>query len=394
MEHLTADPSAPRERHATSLERERLVRYCARFTGDPAAADDLAQQTLIEAWHHERELRHERARRGWLYGIARNHCLMWARARSREASRLAHPPRDGSTDAAELAERVADGSDLELELERDDLARLLDRAMALLPSATRAVLVERYIEESPQAEIAERLGLSEGAVEARLHRGKVSLRRLLTTHFREEAAEYGLAAPADDGWRETRIWCPQCAGRRLLGLFTEGGALWLRCHDCYAATGSMYNRGGSTALFEGVRSYKPAFSRLMAWIDAYFGAALATGAGSCAICGRPVQVGMRDAEDAPPDLPPQPGAYVRCEACGSVSDVSLEGLALCLSETRRFWREHPRMLTLPGREIEVAGGPAVVTSFQDAAGRARLDVVSDRATLRLLGVYRAPERRT
>ncbi|MBI3971765.1 MAG: sigma-70 family RNA polymerase sigma factor [Chloroflexi bacterium] len=66
---------------------------------------------------------------------------------------------------------------MELELERAELADLLDRAMALLPPETRLVLVERLIEQIPQAEVALRLGLSEGAVEARLHRGKLALRR-------------------------------------------------------------------------------------------------------------------------------------------------------------------------------------------------------------------------
>ena len=30
-------------------ERARLVRLCARLTGDPTAAEDLAQETLVEA---------------------------------------------------------------------------------------------------------------------------------------------------------------------------------------------------------------------------------------------------------------------------------------------------------------------------------------------------------
>ena len=34
---------------ALRLERARLVRLCARFTGDVDAAEDLAQETLCEA---------------------------------------------------------------------------------------------------------------------------------------------------------------------------------------------------------------------------------------------------------------------------------------------------------------------------------------------------------
>ncbi len=38
-------------------ERARLVRLCALLTGDREAAEDLAQETLYEAWRHASSLR-------------------------------------------------------------------------------------------------------------------------------------------------------------------------------------------------------------------------------------------------------------------------------------------------------------------------------------------------
>ena len=76
----------------------------------------------------------------------------------------------GPTDAA-IAPVAA--LDLELELDRHELADLLDRALALLPPLTRTVLIERFIHEAPQAEVARQLGLSEGAIEARVQRDGV-----------------------------------------------------------------------------------------------------------------------------------------------------------------------------------------------------------------------------
>jgi biotin synthase-related radical SAM superfamily protein len=35
-----------------ACERARLVRLCAKFTGDGDVAEDLAQETLFEAWRH------------------------------------------------------------------------------------------------------------------------------------------------------------------------------------------------------------------------------------------------------------------------------------------------------------------------------------------------------
>src|SRR5919199_2070817 len=134
-------------------ERDQLLRLCMRFTGDAETAQDLVQEALLEAWRHEQDLRNPTRRIQWLFGIARNVCLRWARERGRETARV-----DSFQNPAEVS---LDDVDVELELERSELATLLDRAMSLLPPDTRRVLVERYVEDLPEADIAGRLGLSE-----------------------------------------------------------------------------------------------------------------------------------------------------------------------------------------------------------------------------------------
>src|SRR6266567_3288194 len=56
-------------------ERARLVRLCTTITGNGDVAEDLAQETLLEAWRHLHELRDPERRAQWLSGIARNVCL-------------------------------------------------------------------------------------------------------------------------------------------------------------------------------------------------------------------------------------------------------------------------------------------------------------------------------
>ncbi len=204
------------------LERARLVRLCARLTGDREAAEDLAQETLFEAWRNVHGLRDPQACPRWLSGIARNICLRWARTRGRELSRLVPLDADENPDAPRVVEGQADSFDMEVELERAELVGLLDKALALLPPETRDVLLERYVEESPHAEIAARLGVSEKAVSMRLSRGKLACRHVLTTDLRSEAAAYGIVAAENDAWQETRIWCPFCGWHRLLARFTDG----------------------------------------------------------------------------------------------------------------------------------------------------------------------------
>src|SRR5690349_4353217 len=85
----------------TPEERARLVRYCTRITGDPHAAEDLVQQTLLEAWQHAHRISSPDLRGPWLFGVARNVGLRWLRTQGRESARQVRlaPPADDADDA-------------------------------------------------------------------------------------------------------------------------------------------------------------------------------------------------------------------------------------------------------------------------------------------------------
>ncbi|MEO7001577.1 MAG: RNA polymerase sigma factor, partial [Ktedonobacterales bacterium] len=156
---------------ALAEERARLVALCTRLTGNADAADDLAQETLVEAWRSLTRLRDADGLGPWLSAIARNVCLRWQRAHGRDLAHRATLPSLDHGDEADamltlddLAVGADDGADFTLALERYELATLLDRALGLLPTETRAALVASYVDELPQAEVAARLGVSEGAL--------------------------------------------------------------------------------------------------------------------------------------------------------------------------------------------------------------------------------------
>src|SRR5579872_1101343 len=67
-----------------SEARPRLVRLCAYLSGDADAAEDLAQESLLEAWRHAETLRDQAAWDAWVAGIARNVCRRWRRRARRE----------------------------------------------------------------------------------------------------------------------------------------------------------------------------------------------------------------------------------------------------------------------------------------------------------------------
>lgn len=356
-------------------ERARLVGLCAHLTGNPDAAEDLAHEVLAIALHGEAGLREPSRRRQWMSGIARNVCRRWVSRRVGDRLVVTSEVREWEED---LADRRVD---IERELERRELLDLLDRALSELPELTRRVLIARLAEEMPQREVAEQLGMSETAVATRLLRGKQQLRRVLLTGMPEEAAEHGLL-PALSDWEETRIWCPMCAGRRLLGRFApDRHGFWLRCSGCgdtcvaYTEHGDFNetNRG----LFHDLKGYKPALNRVLAGSHVLHARASAAPVIPCPGCGESVRVRFD---------PEVLTAQTHCPRCGSSSRNDAAHLVHALPEVRGFWRENPRMRTLPPVRLEHTGLAAVLLTLESLGGASRLHVVMGRDDLRVLAI--------
>jgi RNA polymerase sigma-70 factor (ECF subfamily) len=371
-------------------EWPRLVRLCAYFTGDRDAAEDLAQETLIEAWRHQNRVYDSQGYASWLAAIARNVSLRWVRQRGREQAHAGASITSLAGRAAQPEELAADQHDFTIELERAELADLLDRALGLLPADARRVLVEKYIHELPLAEIAGRLGVSTGAVAVRLHRGRLALQRVLTTDLREAAASYGMSAPADQDWQETRIWCPICGQRRLIGrLVTSIGELALRCAGCTSAP-DVYIGYAQLPNLQGIKSYRPALSRLLSWSNEHFHRRRIGRVVACLFCGHPTQLHDRRPSDPPEVLPHIHPLYITCQSCGETTSTAHAAIALCLPEGQRFWKAHPKMRLQPSAEINAAGSDAIVSSFVSLTDSARFDVVTTRDTIDVIGIHMYP----
>lgn len=362
-------------------EWERLVRLCGALSGCADAAEDLAQETLIEAWRHADALRDPEAMRPWLTGIARNVCRRWARGQGHDAAKR---QRLAQRHAAEIAGSAP--AEHDFGLEHDELVTLLDRALGRLPAATREVLVQRYVDGRPHAEIAARLGMSEGAVTVRAHRGRLALQRALAEpELRAEAAAYGLVDTEAADWQPTRIWCPFC-GKHLLEarIDREARDIAYRCAGRCFADGTLLDVRRSASGATALTSAKSILSRQLVDLHDYYRQALAERGGPCPGCGRPVAL----EHWSPSPLGPQHpyGIRMACRSCGAESGASLWHLLIDTPEAVRFWRRHPRIHALPVREVEVDGRAALVSGFasHDAAGR--LEVVSARGTYEILRV--------
>ncbi len=388
-EYVGTVPASEELEARLAAERPRLVGLCARLSGNTAAAEDLAQETLAEAWRLLAKLRQPEGLASWLNAIARNICLRWAREVGRDRAHTAPPIPSPHRAEDELDTLPAEEDELDIALERGELIALLDRALSLLPGNTRAALIGTYVRELPQAELAAQLGLSEGALRVRLHRGRVALRHALANDLRDEATALDLALPDDspgEGWHATRIWCPFC-GRYPLEYRLDhehesyGYRCVGRCHYGGVIAGSTFH-----SQMAALSSPKPILTRHCLLLDHQYRTILATDHGRCDACGAALDIYRYTPERPLEPLPPEYGIELVCPTCGPVDGASAWHLVLDTPQAQRFWRRYPRMRAVPAYEVEAEGSLALCTGFESVESEARLVIMSDLQTYRVLRV--------
>jgi RNA polymerase sigma-70 factor (ECF subfamily) len=148
-----------------------LYRFLARFSGNMTAAEDLVQETLLQAHQSAERFDTSRRLRPWLFTIAANKARDWLRSQRRrtEVSLDADVGRDSdeSVSFAEIFEgNEALPEDLVGQAEQRELVRLV---IEQLPAALRQVLVLGYFQQLPYKDIAEIVGVPVGTVKSRLH---------------------------------------------------------------------------------------------------------------------------------------------------------------------------------------------------------------------------------
>jgi RNA polymerase sigma factor (sigma-70 family) len=183
--------------------RPRLLRLTRILGIEPDEAEDVVQETYLEAWRHLEKLQPERVS-AWLDGICRNICKRHLYAKSATPHTSSLPESlDGLLD---LSDALA--IDPVEELEHQDMQMLLDRALGHLSESTREVIELCYLAELPQREVAQRLSMSLGALELKLHRARRQLYQILHGELHDDARALGLNLNSEEamGWQETRQW--------------------------------------------------------------------------------------------------------------------------------------------------------------------------------------------
>lgn len=159
----------------------RLHRYLLHLTGNPAAADELLQDTWLRVVERLDGYDARQPFLAWLFAIARHRAIDLARERARETRHLGRPAEPVENDEGERLEPLetvaaAGPSPLE-QLAAHELEARVAWLFSRLPRHYREVLALRFHHDFSLEEIARLLGLPLSTVKTRVQRGLVLLRQ-------------------------------------------------------------------------------------------------------------------------------------------------------------------------------------------------------------------------
>jgi RNA polymerase sigma-70 factor (ECF subfamily) len=152
---------------------DRVVRFCAKQTGDARAAEEIAQETWLYLWSTRATYVPQGKFVVLLFTAARHRASNYRRGSHRRDSRLTAPPEEG---LPLLATAAPDHLDEILVQERQ---RRVLTALEQVPPKLREALLLRFAEGLSYEEMAGVLEAGESTIRSRVHHALKNIRALL-----------------------------------------------------------------------------------------------------------------------------------------------------------------------------------------------------------------------
>lgn len=159
---------------------------------DRSALDEVMQEVALAAVRQQAPLADAGKVAPWLYRLAVTHALLYRRrlGRGRKLSARYAEHQNG------LRPESREPLDWLLADERRSLVR---DALANLPGRDAEMLLLKYSESWSYTQLAEHLGISHSAVEARLHRARERMRQLLADLQEGRSEDVGMSIAGSEG---------------------------------------------------------------------------------------------------------------------------------------------------------------------------------------------------
>ncbi|MEQ1893967.1 MAG: sigma-70 family RNA polymerase sigma factor [Planctomycetota bacterium] len=168
--------------------QERIFALSRHYTKSAVEVEDIAQDTFLKAFRRLETFQRQSSFSTWLYRIAVNTALDFLKRSGRSPVQAVEDP---ELTAAPVRAQAGSGVTIaspDVNLRREELARITRNVLAELPEIFRTVLVLREFEDLSYQEMAEVLGISIGTVESRLFRARARFKEALVRLHPEFAA--------------------------------------------------------------------------------------------------------------------------------------------------------------------------------------------------------------
>lgn len=154
-----------------------IYSFCMHLTKEKTSADDLYQDTFLEATKKLEAIRYEDNPKSYLLSIA---IRLWRNRVRKLAWRNRIVPQSADTESEQAK---CDCPDMSENIVADEEKRMLWKAIDLLDERYRIPLLLYYMEEQSVAEIAKLLVIPEGTVKSRLHKARKLLEKELEDYY-------------------------------------------------------------------------------------------------------------------------------------------------------------------------------------------------------------------
>jgi RNA polymerase sigma-70 factor, ECF subfamily len=153
--------------------QHKVLGLIGRFVKDPHEAEDVAQEAFLKAYRALPSFRGDSAFYTWLYRIAVNTAKNYLVSRGRRP-----PSTDVDMDDAELVDDTSTLRDVETpdsSMERDDLQRVINKAIEDLPEELRTAFTLREFSGLSYEDITEIMDCPVGTVRSRIFRAREAI---------------------------------------------------------------------------------------------------------------------------------------------------------------------------------------------------------------------------
>ena len=184
-------------RAIVTANNQRLFRTAWSILKDRGEAEEAVQSAYVSAFASLDTFEGRSSLSTWLTRIVVNEALGRLRAQKRRRNQLEGAGVAVLEDYREAFMRGSEARPPDVALAREQMRRLLEQAVAMLPETFRTVFVLREIEGLSGEETAEALDLPVATVKTRLHRARRKLQQILAPQIGNALSETFPFAGAD-----------------------------------------------------------------------------------------------------------------------------------------------------------------------------------------------------